>query len=392
MTAPDKADKTTTPSGSDTKPKLREPGAPVPRDEIDPDLIKLRRPPLRIGLLSSAAVVLVSVFFIFRLAPDRHFGGLADKPTAVSVKDILANSVTGDQFVTFAGEPLTAHTIRVTRTTGNPGLRAAPVRGSGDRLWLVLPGGAMTQINEALSPQGIPQYQGRLRKLNELRFAGVMRGYANEHPRPVFAPVAAIRSSFSDGKLVTVTGDTVTAHDNDRVVIETTDPDAAKLMVTYHDKMPDLAAWQAALSATGLIAATQAPDKTTFDTATFTLRASNAVVSATQKLEAAKLFAYKIEPVVRNLETTFAVLRASAPGALAFGATAIADAQIDLVGVYAAREIPSDAYALVVGEAPQEYWHIMPLTIALGVLTLLFGWAFVRTLRRDVLTRPIPTA
>lgn len=390
MTAPDKADKTTTPSSSIAKP--REPGAPVPRGEIDPDLIKLRRPPLRIGLLSSAAVVLVSVFFIFRLAPDRHFGGLADKPTAVSVQDILANSVTGDQFVTFAGAPLTAHTIRVTPTTGNPGLRAAPVRGSGDRLWLVLPGGAMTQINEALSPQGMPQYYGRLRKLNELRFAGVMRGYASSHPRPVFAPVTTLRSSFTDGKLGTVTGDTVTARDGDRVVVETTDPDAATLMVTYHDKMPDLLAWQAALSATGLIAANQAPDKTTFDTATFTLRASNAVVSATQKLEAAKLLAYKIEPVVRNLETTFAGLRASAPGALVFGSTAIADAQIDLVGVYAAREIPSDAYALVVGETPQEYWHIMPLTIALGVLTLLFGWAFVRTLRRDVLTRPIPTA
>ncbi len=389
MTAPDKADKTTTPSGSDSKPKTREPGAPVPRDEIDPELIKLRIP-LRIGLLSSAAVVLVSVFFIFRLAPDRHFGSLANKPTAVSVKDILANSVTGDQFVTFAGEPLTSHTIRVTRTTGNPGLRTVPVRGSGDRLWLVLPGGAMTQINEALSPQGIPQYQGRLRKLNELRFASVMRSYANQHPRPIFAPVAAIRASFTDGKIVTVTGDTVAARDDDRVVVETTDPDAAKLMVSYHDKMPDLAAWTAALSATGLIAANQLPDKTTFDTATFTLRTTNAVVTATQKLEAAQLLAYKVEPVVRNLETTFAILRASKPGALSFGPTAIADAQIDLVGVYAAREIPSDAYALVVGETPQEYWHIMPLTIALGVLTLLFGWAFVRTLRRDVLTRPIP--
>lgn len=37
----------------------------------------------------------------------------------------------------------------------------------------------------------------------------------------------------------------------------------------------------------------------------------------------------------------------------------------------ASREIPSDAYALVVGETPSEYWHIRPLTIALGLLTLL---------------------
>ena len=368
-----------------------EPGAPVPRDAIDPDLVKLRRPPLQIGLISSAANVLVSVFFFFRLAPDRHFGGLSSTPTAVSVKDILDNSVTGDRFVTVAGEPLAAHTIRVTRTTGNPGLRAAPVRGSGDRLWLVLPGEAMTDVNEALSPQSIPQYQGRLRKLNEMRFAGVMREWANLHPRPVFAGVTAIRASFADGKIASVTGDNVVAHDADRVVVETTDPDSAKLLVTYYDKLPDLKAWTTALHNEGLIDSKQTPERTTFDTATFLIRMPNAVAAAARKLEDSQLYAYKIEAVVRNLETTFGVLRTSSAGSLTFGDTAIADNQIDLVGVYAAREIPSDAYALVVGEAPADYWHIMPLTIALSVLTLLFGWAFVRTLRRDVLTRPVPT-
>jgi hypothetical protein len=366
--------------------KQREDGAPVPRDEIDPDLIKLRRPPLRIGLLSSAAIVLVSLFFIFRLSPDRHFAGVSSTATVVSAKDVLVNGMSNDQFVAISGEPLASHTIRVTRTSGNPGIRVTPLRGSGGRLWLVLPGEAMTQVNETLSPQNFPLYQGRLRKLDELRFASVVRDYANTHARPVFASVPAMRAGFKGGNIKTITGDEVTAHDDDRVVVETTDPNAAKLLVTYHDKMPDLKAWTTALTSAGLLRADQVPEKTTFDTAVFMVKTTNAVTAVTSKLEAAQMFAYKVEPVVLNLETTFGALRVSTGESLQLGKTMVPDSQIDLVGVFAEREIPSDAYALVVDEKPGDYWYIMPLTIALGVLTLLFGWSFVRTLRRDVLS------
>jgi hypothetical protein len=59
------------------------------------------------------------------------------------------------------------------------------------------------------------------------------------------------------------------------------------------------------------------------------------------------------------------------------------------VGVYTARAIPEDAYALLVGELPDDYWYVMPITVTLAIIGLLFLWALVRAVRRDLLpTRP----
>ena len=59
--------------------------------------------------------------------------------------------------------------------------------------------------------------------------------------------------------------------------------------------------------------------------------------------------------------------------------------QLDLVGLYVERSIPSDAYALITGERPEDYWYVLPITIALGVIGLVFAWALVRAVKRDLL-------
>ena len=66
--------------------------------------------------------------------------------------------------------------------------------------------------------------------------------------------------------------------------------------------------------------------------------------------------------------------------------TTIPDAQIDLLGLYVARSIPSDAYALITDENPADYWYVLPITIALCVIGLIFAWALVRAVKRDLLT------
>jgi hypothetical protein len=109
------------------------------------------------------------------------------------------------------------------------------------------------------------------------------------------------------------------------------------------------------------------------------------VAGTTIRLEAAKLFAARVEPVRRHYETTWSALRASSPAGLTFGAEAVPDAQIELVGLYVARAIPDDAYALVTGESPDDYWYVMPITVALAAILLVFAWALVRAVRRDLL-------
>ena len=49
------------------------------------------------------------------------------------------------------------------------------------------------------------------------------------------------------------------------------------------------------------------------------------------------------------------------------------------------RGIPSDAYALITGEHPEDYWYVLPVTILLAAIGLLFAWALVRAVKRDLL-------
>ena len=61
------------------------------------------------------------------------------------------------------------------------------------------------------------------------------------------------------------------------------------------------------------------------------------------------------------------------------------DAQLDLIGLYVARAIPDGAYALIAGEKPQDYWYVLPVTIVVALIALLFAWALARAIKRDLL-------
>ena len=77
--------------------------------------------------------------------------------------------------------------------------------------------------------------------------------------------------------------------------------------------------------------------------------------------------------------------RRSPPAGLDVGGTILPDDQIDLVGLHVARGIPAGAYALVAGESPDDYWYVMPITVALAAIVIVFAWALVRAIRRDLL-------
>jgi hypothetical protein len=73
-----------------------------------------------------------------------------------------------------------------------------------------------------------------------------------------------------------------------------------------------------------------------------------------------------------------------APAGLDVGTQVLPDEDIELVGLYVTRRIPDDAYAVITGEVPDDYWYVMPITVALAVILLVFSWALVRAVRRDL--------
>jgi hypothetical protein len=116
------------------------------------------------------------------------------------------------------------------------------------------------------------------------------------------------------------------------------------------------------------------------------------VADVTKKLEDAKLWAARVEAVMIRRETTWGALRASGAGAFAVDGTSIPDAQVDLVGIQRTRPIPSDAYALITNDRPADYWYVTPVLVLVNVIALVFAWALIRAVRRDLLPTRMPTS
>lgn len=362
---------TSTPAGE------RDPGAPVPPGEIDPELIKLARTRLHLGTITCAGVIFLCVWQLVRLGPDRRFAGSSAKPIAVQVADVTAGKVATEQLVTVRAEPMVSHAIRVAPGRGALGHRLVPARATGDRLWLVEPG-------DGWEPPQLDGYTGRLRMLDDLPLAAAAHAYADQHPRPVFASAAAVRGGFATGRVTTVAGDAVVLADADAIALDVIDAGTATIVASFNERLPDTAAWRTALDAAGVTPAQPGAPDTALGQVRFTVTGS--VAATTSRLEHAGLWAARVEPITRHHQTTWGALRRSSPAGLDVGGAVVPDDQIDLIGLYVVRGIPDDAYAVVAGEAPDEYWYVMPISIALAAIVLVFGWALVRAVRRDLAT------
>lgn len=353
----------------------REPGGePVPKDYVDPELIKLTRPRPKVGVITAAGLVFLSVFFLLRLNADRRFGGAAEEASRTTAADVVAGKVADDTYVSLEAEPLVAHAIRATNAKGKLGLRVVPARGTGEKLWIVLDG-------DGWSAPSIGAYTGRLRKLSELPFASAIADYASAHPRPVFAAASAVRAGLSSGKVAAVTGETATVAAADRVAFDVVEPNTSIIACALDERYPNAAAWTKALTDAG-IAANGAPQATT-EQAKFEVSGSPSTL--TQKLQTANLWAARVDPVTHHYETTWGALAGSSPAGFTVNGTTIPDSELDLVGLYVARGIPEGAYALIVGDKPADYWYVLPIAIALAVIALVFAFALVRAVKRDLI-------
>ena len=366
----------------------REAGAPVPKDEIDPDLVKLERTRSKIGLITAFGVVVLCIAFLLRLGPDRAFAGEGD-PTPTTIADIAAGKHSTDELVTFDAEPVYAHAIRIVKTKGDLGARLVPARGTNDRVWLALQGDPWDP------PTTTSRYVGRLRKVSDVNFNDAIRAFSTANARPVFAPPAAIRAGFANNSIQTVTGETVTVADGDRVAFELAESNRAILVVSLGGLRPNARAWSAAFQSAGMTV-TELPARD-IDASLSQVRFMVALPTSevAKKLVDGDFWGVRMEKVTTRYETTWGALEKSPAGGFTATSSAtpespaqqttIPEAAIDLVGVYARHEIPDDAYAVLTTERPGDYWYVMPITVILVGLALLFAWAFVRAIRRDLL-------
>src|SRR5262249_11038214 len=135
-----------------------EEGAPVPDGYIDQKLVRLSRTRhLKVGVITAAGLVFLCGYFLLRLGPDRRFAA-ERQPRSVGSEQFLPGVAALGGLVAVRGEPMMSQAIRSTTSKASMGLRVVPLRGTGDRLWLVLHG-------DGWDPPAKDVYVGRLRPL-----------------------------------------------------------------------------------------------------------------------------------------------------------------------------------------------------------------------------------
>src|SRR5262249_3086630 len=103
----------------------REVGAPVPKDEIDPELVSLRGPRAKVGAITALAIVVVCGVYLIRLFGDFAFAR-QDKPRDVKIADVLAGDVSTSDLVELRAQVERGAAVRVRTGAGDPGQRVAP--------------------------------------------------------------------------------------------------------------------------------------------------------------------------------------------------------------------------------------------------------------------------
>jgi hypothetical protein len=355
----------------------REVGAPVPKDEVDPELVSLRGPRAKVGAITALAIVVVCSVYLFKLAGDFAFAR-ADKPREVKIADVIAGDVGTSELVELRAQVERAAAVRVRTGAGDPGQRVAPVVGTHDKLWIAIYG-------DPEAPYVDGRYVGRVHTTSSGPLGAAMRDYlATPQPRFVTgAELQRARSASGDGgALATVDGEPITARADTPIEIGVVDPNAARLTVIFTDKQKDAKVWGDALAAAGIIAPGTAPSETTKEGATWSVRADDAVASTEAKLEKASLWASRVDAVSVQRKAAWKELGAT-PAGLAIGDANLPWSAVDVAAVWVPRPLPDGAFVLVADERPGDYKLVQPLYVALALLGLLFAWALWRAVKRD---------
>lgn len=365
-----------------------EAGAPIGKDTLDPELISLRRPAPRIGAVAAAAVLVLCVVLMVRLRHDLRFARAGSEPTPVTVQELIAGKLAADSYVTFTAPADATATIRAQVSPANPGARVRPVVGTDDRLWLAEPG-------DDWGPAHHDQLvTGRLRAMSAVRFGGPVARALAKGTWPRFISGAELararQASAAGGALVLVDGGALTIGGDADVELWLPDPGQAVVVGTFGSRLPDVAAWTAALARAGVIAPGTAPLSKTDDLARWLVQRPDAIASLNQQLDTAQLWGARVEPSPVRVRAKWSELVASAEGVTVPARTGavIPWAAIDVAAVWAPRTMPAGARVVITDEQPADYWYLTPLYIGLAVIAALFGWALVMAVRRQFFDEP----
>ncbi|RMH43468.1 MAG: hypothetical protein D6689_05040 [Deltaproteobacteria bacterium] len=354
-----------------------EPGAPFPKGKLDPELVALRRPAVRVGPVLSACVVVFCIYMMASLRADLRFSREPGEPRAVAdAAALLADAdALVDRFVAARTVPDRSFAAMVATGAAIGGHRVTPVLGTGDRLWLWADGNPWTA-----EPAHDEVYRGRLRRAAALPFFPALRAYvANQPPWPRAVAIDAFRAALvaRAAAVANPAGGELAVTDATEVDITERVRGRAEVVARLTPERGDEAAWGRALEAAGVIPGGATPVRRDEFALWYRVPAPGGLEPLRRALAEHDLFAAEVRPVVDRITARWGELRGG-PGGVALGDHEIAWEDVDGVAIAVPHAVPDDAMVLLTDERPSAYWYLTALYVLMAAFAALFAWTLVR--------------
>jgi hypothetical protein len=154
-----------------------EPGAPIPADAVDPELLRLPLPGLRRHPILAGAVVLLAAALLFRLWGDIQYGLIWGPPQPLGeARSALQAGLLRPGYVTLSGLPDHRSALLIEAKGERSRSELFRLLGTGSRVLVVTPG-AFERASLSHT------YTGRLRRLKDLPWAATIRDHYLEKVR-----------------------------------------------------------------------------------------------------------------------------------------------------------------------------------------------------------------
>jgi hypothetical protein len=346
------------------------------KDEIDPELVALRRPRRGVGPLLGLSVLTLAAYLMITQRTDLRYALSSKEPAEIA--DLASLPAGG--YVTLRAKLDHTATVRV-RGKQDTGARLVAARGTGGKVWIQVEGEPFNA-----KPVYDPGFTGRLRPLADLEYAGRLRAYLAEklpaQPRYLFPEMIAKGIPDRD-----VLGDPLRAAPTTPVGVDQTVRDRAFVTLVATDTVKTDADAARLLVDAGLMPAGAAPVESTPQAWTWEIAAPGGV-DALRAMVAEKGLAGKtlLQPKTQRHEGSFSQLSV-AGDAVRLADVTIPLADVERVVVFTRPEIAGDAMVLVEGEAPGKFWYLPYLYGALALVSLVMIWATIRGL---LVPKPAP--
>ncbi len=388
MAETQKPSRATTPAGAPDTGGPREDAATPGGDDVDPELLSIRGPRPRAGVLLSLSVVVLCAYLMISIWPDLRFALAGHEPETIA-DPAAAIAGDGERFV--AIEELSLDRAAALRISHSPdpalatGHRVAPALGTGGALWVATPG----------HPNAAPlrhdeTHIGRLRALADVPFAAALQEHARERGAPRYTTGAMLREALGrgDGRIFAPGGEPIDAGPKTPVTVAEIVANEAEITAIATDAQPSAERWAHALADAGALPRVGPPIAAGDDIWVF--EAPGRADDLNAILSEHRLIGAQAEQVQRTHEADLGALQARAD-ALVAGDVTIPWADIDGVWLEVAVPVADGAALLLAGEHPRDYRHALWLFALLAAFALVFAWALGHGLRREVSSRATPS-